>query len=437
MQKNAKAISGLFLLVIVIYQCIWHLALPIVLVRLWWKGRKEPHYRKNILERLGFYPKRDFKDAIWIHAVSVGETRASEQIIEQLIAKGYRVLLTHTTPTGRKTGAELFKKNIAQGQVLQTYIPYDFCWPIGRFFRHFKPKMGLMMETEIWPSILFFARKKVPIYLINGRLSLKSSLSFAKFGGLSKTLFGLFEKVLAQTQSDAEHYQLFDVQNCQVTGNLKFDVQLAPEQIEQGQIWKAKLKHRQVICLASSREGEEKIVIQAWQKLMTTPKPILLIVPRHLTRLGDIEKLLHQENITYGKRSQIGLPDLINEDIFLGDTMGEMGIYLSVADYVIMGGTLMGTGGQNLIEPISIGKPVILGPSTYNFKDISLAAVAAGIATQIKQSNPEQLVIELNRHMSQLLHDPHRIDAMSMLCADYAQQHKGATQKTMQYLEMN
>jgi len=435
MSKNNHPISGVFLLVIVVYQCLWHVALPFVLARLWWKGRKEPGYRAHILERIGFYKGEAFTNAIWLHAVSVGETRASAPLIHALVACNFRILLTHTTPTGRKTGTDLFQNYINDGVLKQCYLPYDFCWPISRFLRQFKPSKGLMMETEVWPSILFFSKNKLPIYLINGRLSLKSSLNFAKFGNLSKELFGLFEKILAQTQSDAKHYETLGIQNCPVTGNLKFDVQLATEQIAYGQLWKKSFGNRQIITLASSREGEEEMVIRAWEQLQD-PKPLLVIVPRHLPRMFEIERYLNQQNIAFTKRSMISSPINLIQDVLIGDTMGEMACYLSMADYVVMGGTLLGTGGQNLIEPISLGKPVILGPSTYNFADISQAAIVAGIAIPLRESIPTQIENELFNLFQDLKNHPQKIEKMSLFCSEFAKTHQGATTKTINYLNL-
>jgi len=435
MTKKNQPISGVFVLVMILYQCLWHVALPFVLARLWRKGLKEPSYRAHVLERLGFYTGKVGRGAIWIHAVSVGETRASAPLIHALVASNQRILLTHTTPTGRRTGADLFKNYIDQGVLKQCYLPYDFCWPVSRFLRQFMPSQGLMMETEVWPSILFFSKNKLPIYLINGRLSLKSSLNFAKFGNLSRELFSLFENILAQTQSDAKHYESLGVKNCPITGNLKFDVQLAPEQIANGQLWKKSLGNRQIITLASSREGEEEIVIRAWAELKD-PKPLLLLVPRHLSRTIEIEKCLIQKNIAFTKRSMITLPIKLTQDVLIGDTMGEMASYLSMADYVVMGGTLMGTGGQNLIEPISLGKPVILGPSTYNFADISRAAIDAGIGVLLGQSEPFQLENELFNVFQGFQNHPHKIENMSLFCSEFAKRHQGATKKTINYLNL-
>lgn len=434
MQKKPQPVTASFFLVIIVYQCLWHFLAPLALLRLWYKGKKERGYRKNILERFGFYPNDDFQQAIWVHAVSVGETRAAAPFIEQLIAKGHRVLLTHMTPTGRQTGADIFAQQIAQHQLIQRYIPYDFCWPISRFYRHYAPSKGVLMETEIWPSILFFARHRFPIYLINGRLSVKSSLKFARFGKLSNTLFGMFQRILAQSEMDKEHYQLFGVQDCLVTGNLKFDVKLSAEKILQGQQWKSVWQSRKIICAASTREGEERIIISAWKTMKSLNKPLLIIVPRHLPRVPEIEELLKNHQISYTKRSQIKDASELQTDILIGDTMGEMAFYLSCADDVMMGGTLMGTGGQNLIEPLSLGKPVILGPSTYNFAQISQDAIAAGVAIAIQGDTEEDLQTSLQKCFENLMQNPQVLKNMAFLSQGYAELHQGATNKTLKGL---
>jgi 3-deoxy-D-manno-octulosonic-acid transferase len=291
------------------------------------------------------------------------------------------------------------------------------------------------METEIWPCILFFARNRFPIYLINGRLSVKSSLKFARFGKLSNTLFGMFQGILAQTEIDKEHYQLFGVQDCLVTGNLKFDVKLSAEKIIQGQQWKSVWQTRQIICAASTREGEERIILKAWEKIKSINKPLLIFVPRHLPRVPEIEELLKTHQISYTKRSQIKDASEVQTEVLIGDTMGEMAFYLSCADNVMMGGTLKGTGGQNLIEPLSLGKPVILGPSTYNFAQISRDAISAGVAISIQGDTEDDLQTSLQHCFENLIQNPQVLKNMALLSQGYAALHQGATDKTLKGLK--
>jgi 3-deoxy-D-manno-octulosonic-acid transferase len=433
--KKSQTCSWIFLLVLIVYQCLWHLFSPVALLRLWWKGKKEPGYRKQILERFGFYQKDRFQGAIWVHAVSVGETRAAAPLVEELIAKGHRILLTHMTPTGRATGLAIFSKEISSGQLIQAYLPYDFCWPVSRFYRHYRPHLGLLMETEVWPSLLFFARDKFPIQLINGRLSLKSSLSFLRFGRLSHDVFGMFDSVLAQTQADCDRYKALGVKECWVTGNLKFDVQLSQEQVMKGQTWKHCMADQKILCAASTREGEEELIINAWLTMTEVDRPLLLIVPRHLTRVPELEQILQSHSLSFTKRSQMDLLQAVSSQILIGDSMGEMPMYLAVSDVVIMGGSWKGTGGQNLIEPIALGKPVIVGPSMYNFAQVTKDALSQGIVWQIDGQSDEKLSHDLGDYLKRIMRDD-LISKISLQTQGFAQNHQGATLNTIKHLKL-
>jgi len=424
-----------FILVFGLYQCVWHLFLPLVLLRLWWKGRKEPGYRQHILERFGFYSADDFLGAIWIHAVSVGETRAAGPLIEALILQGHRIVLTHMTPTGRATGAELFSNYVSAKQLIQRYVPYDFCWPVARFYRKYQPSLGLLMETEVWPSLLYFSLQHFPILLINGRLSLKSSLSFARFGALSREIFGMFTSILAQSEGDCDRYQQFGVTACVVTGNLKFDVPLDQEQIAFAQKIKAHMSERRVLCAASSREGEEQIILEAWLTIPHELRPLLILVPRHLKRVPEIMQLLQTAQVPFWRRSELLLPQSIKTPVLLGDTMGEMALYLEMSDCVVMGGSWQGTGGQNLIEPIVLGKPVIVGPSMYNFNQITRDAVASGIVTQVFGATERELKDQLARHLQRFAMGQD-LQEMTLLSKAFASSHQGATLRTLQHLKI-
>jgi len=292
------------------------------------------------------------------------------------------------------------------------------------------------METEVWPSLLFFGRNKFPMQLINGRLSLKSSLSFKQFGRLSNNLFGLFDSVLAQSQADLERYKQFKVKECLVTGNLKFDVNLPQEQINLGQAWKQMMPIQKILCAASTREGEEKIILQAWLKMEVEQRPLLILVPRHLTRVPEIEELIKLHHLPYLKRSQIQPLQNIATTVLLGDTMGEMAFYLSLADLVIMGGGWRGTGGQNLIEPIALGKPTIVGPSTYNFAQVTKDALANGVAIQILGDSEEDLVNQLTISLTDHIQNQDALAQMSRFAQGYAQSHQGATLKTLNHLKL-
>jgi len=428
------------------YQLGWHVLLPIVLLRLWWRGRKDPGYRQSIAERFGFGLQIK-PGAIWIHAVSVGETRAAQPLIEAYLQQGKSILLTCMTPNGRRTGATIFAEAIAQGRLQQVYLPYDLCWSVERFLKAAKPEMGLFMETEAWPTIVFRAAEiKLPVFLINARLSERSARRVARFGAAGRSLFQAFAGILAQTELDAGRYRALGVKQCEVVGNLKFDVMLSTDLVERGLAWHAHLEknNRLMVCAASTREGEEAIILEAWQALLaastSTPPPLLCIVPRHPERFAEVAELIRASGLTVLQRSEIDLDAADLQDrielktaVVLGDSMGEMPLYYCASDLVVMGGSLMPLGGQNLIEACAAGCPVILGEHTFNFQQASQDAIDAGAAMRLGGNG--SLAAELADAMSRVLQDKGRRQAMSEAALRYAAQYRGATTRIMAALD--
>ena len=430
------------------YQLGWHLLLPVVLLRLWWRGRKDPGYRQAIAERFGFSQGIRPGD-IWIHAVSVGETRAAQPLIEAYLQEGKSIVLTCMTPNGRRTGAAIFADAIAQGRLQQVYLPYDFCWAVERFLKAAKPSLGLFMETEAWPTIVFRAAEiKLPVYLINARLSERSARRVARFGNAGRSLFQAFAGILAQTELDAGRYRALGVKHCEVVGNLKFDVVLDPVLVKQGLAWHAHLEknHRLMVCAASTREGEEAIILEAWQAVLqmhaaasasaSTPQPLLCIVPRHPERFTEVAELIRSSGLTVLRRSEINL-DAVNLQntsdlktaVVLGDSMGEMPLYYSASDLVVMGGSLLPLGGQNLIEACAAGCPVLLGEHTFNFQQASQDAIDCGAAMRV--GNNGLLPMTLAGGMTRILQDTQQRQAMSKAALRYAAHYQGATTKIM------
>ena len=428
------------------YQLGWHVLLPIVLLRLWWRGRKDPGYRQSIAERFGF-GLHIRPGAIWIHAVSVGETRAAQPLIEAYLQQGKSILLTCMTPNGRRTGAAIFAEAIAQGRLQQVYLPYDLCWSVERFLKVAKPEMGLFMETEAWPTIVFRAAEiKLPVFLINARLSERSARRVARFGAAGRSLFQAFAGILAQTELDAERYRALGVKQCEVVGNLKFDVVLNLALIEYGLAWHAHLEktNRLMVCAASTREGEEAVILEAWQALLaastSSPPPLLCIVPRHPERFAEVAELIRATGLTVLQRSEMNLDtaDLHNRidlktAVVLGDSMGEMPLYYCASDLVVMGGSLMPLGGQNLIEACAAGCPVILGEHTFNFQQASQDAVDCGAAMRV--GGRGSLVGNLAAAMSSILQDQQQRQAMGKAALGYASQYRGATTRIMAALK--
>ena len=429
----------LFNVVFVIYQLGWCLGIPIALIRLCWRSRQEPGYRAHMLERLGFYPHKFVGGTpIWIHAVSVGETRAATFLIESLLKQNKKILLTHMTPTGRRTGADIFKQAIAQGQLIQAYLPYDFIWSVKRFLNYFSPKLGMMMETEAWPTLVMVTKNQhMPLFLINGRLSERSARRIERFGRLGRVLFQSFQQIFAQTIQDQHRYESLGVQHCLVTGNLKFDIQLNEQLLKQGQAWKsAALSTRTVICAASTREGEEALIVQAWKKIDQTQSPLLMIIPRHPQRFEEVEKIIQAQGLSLQRRSHLSVNQKIDAQVLLGDSMGEMALYYAMSDYVVMGGSLLPFGGQNLIEPCSIGKPVILGLHTFNFSKASQDALALGAGWRLSKAvAPDEIIQELVNQINHLLDNPQEIATASQGAFQFTRTHQGATQRTLENLQ--
>jgi 3-deoxy-D-manno-octulosonic-acid transferase len=436
------------------YQLGWHLLLPVVLLRLFWRGRKDPGYRQSIAERFGF-GLHVRPGAIWIHAVSVGETRAAQPLIDAYLQQGKSILLTCMTPNGRRTGAAIFTEAIAQSRLQQVYLPYDLCWSVERFLKVAKPEMGLFMETEAWPTIVFRAAEiKLPVFLINARLSERSARRVARFGAAGRSLFQAFAGILAQTELDAGRYRALGVKQCEVVGNLKFDVVLNPALTERGLAWHANLEknNRLTVCAASTREGEEAIILEAWQAMLqihaeeftsasiSTPPPLLCIVPRHPERFAEVSELIRASGLRVLQRSEMDLDTADLQDridlktaVVLGDSMGEMPLYYCASDLVVMGGGLMPLGGQNLIEACAAGCPVILGEHTFNFQQASQDAIDCGAAMRV--GGNKSLPAELAGAMSLILQDKVQRQAMGEAALRYAAQYRGATTRIMAALK--
>ncbi len=435
-----------------VYEALWHVLIPFVLLRLLWRSRKNSDYLKHVRERFGFYgTKPSLRKAVWIHAVSVGETRATQALVESLLKEGQSILLTHMTPTGRKTGAELYRKAIASGQLQQAYLPYDICWAIEAFLKHYRPQLGLFMETEAWPGFVFRTKQLgVPLFLINARLSGRSFKRVQLFGSAGRSLFQSFVGILAQSEPDAKRYQALGVNDVIVTGNMKFDVPEKAANQSLGKQWKRALREQErlVVCAASTRAGEELIMIDAWKKLLSEfgseIKPLLIVVPRHPERFTEVANLLYQSTLSFERRSNLSdprssaefasVPHWTNVDVLLGDSMGEMGAYYNATDLVVMGGSLLPTGGQNLIEACANGCPVILGEHTYNFQQASEDAIACGAAVRIPATLPHELAQSLSETIKNLLTNTVQREIMSAKALEYASVHQGATQRILDRL---
>jgi 3-deoxy-D-manno-octulosonic-acid transferase len=423
---------------------VWFAA-PFAALYLLWRSRKQPEYRAHWGERFGWvrYPQATSRPLIWVHAVSVGETRAAEPLIAALLDAypQHGVLLTHMTPTGRETGRALAEK--WPGRVAQVYLPYDLPFAVRRFLRAFKPVVGIGMETETWPNLLAVAREEgVPMVLVNARLSEKSLAQAQRTPNLVREAAGNFTLVLAQTAADAGRMQQVGAERVEVVGNLKFDFTPSPELVEAGRRLRASLGPHPVLLFASTREGEEPLILDALQAL--DARVVVLIVPRHPQRFDDVARLLASRGLNFARRSSMKSgsdPDFTptndggarktgsDPDFLLGDSMGEMAMYYAAADVALIGGSLLPLGGQNLIEACAVGTPVVVGPHTFNFEQATHDAIEAGAAE--RAASPAEAIAR----MCAIAEDGVKRQAMSEAAQRFAAQHRGATQRTLDRLK--
>ncbi|WP_230413984.1 lipid IV(A) 3-deoxy-D-manno-octulosonic acid transferase [Collimonas silvisoli] len=419
-----------------LYSAVWWLAMPLVLLRLWRRGSKEPGYRQHVLERIGFYPPIAPPLAagkfLWVHAVSVGETRAAEPLIAAMLDAypEHAILLTHMTATGRATGLALFGKS---PRVLQCFLPYDTGWMAGRFLRHFSPRLCVLMETEVWPNLIVqCGRHNVPVALVNARLSERSLRRGKRFSTLMTEAASGMSCVGAQTEADAGRLRQLGGSNVQVTGSVKFDVTPAPSLLAIGAAMRELIGKRPVLLCASTRDGEEELILEALAKRGRDPayaNLLVIIVPRHPQRFDEVVEIAAAKGLPSSRRTRLGgEPVQPQVKILVGDSMGEMFAYYAACDVAFIGGSLLPMGGQNLIEAFAVGKPVLIGPHTFNFSDITEQAIAAGAAQRVSD------VDNMLDTALQLLQADRQRQAMGEQASHFAQQHRGATARTMALL---
>lgn len=406
-----------------VYSLLMYAVALLLPLKLFWRGLKQPEYRQHVGERYGFYTQPVHAPVIWVHCVSVGETRATQPLILALLAHypSHQILITHGTPTGRDTSSQLFKQEIASGRVLQAYLPVDTPHAAKRFLRHFNPALGLLMETELWFHLITQSTQLgIPMALLSARLSAKSAAGYAKLGSLTHTGLQQLALVAAQTAADAERLQALGAQHPIICGNLKFDVTPPADSAAKGAELRQLLgKDRTVFMAASTREGEESLILDAVQGTNV----LTLLVPRHPQRFSEVESLLKARGLRYVLRTE--LAQILNADVqvVLGNSMGEMYTYYAASDFAVMGGSLQPLGGQNLIEAAAMGVPTILGPNMFNFAQVTQAAVLADAAVQLDD------VAELHDMIAALAADRSKVQTMAQAAKGFTLQHRGTTQR--------
>ncbi len=433
------------------YACVLWLCTPLYLLRVWLRGRQEPGYRAHWPQRLAWYGNPDRQawrsatahgPVVWLHAVSLGEARAASPLVQALRERmpGMRLLLTHVTATGREAGQALL-----QAGDVQTWLPYDTPGAVRRFLRFYQPQVGVLIETEVWPTLQREAeRLQVPMVLANARLSEKSLRQGLRLAWLMLPAVWRMRRVLAQTPEDVARVLLLKHGDANVPddsvvacGNMKFDMSPAANLLAQGQGWR---NDRPTVLAASTREGEEAGLLAAWQDMLAKPSssgavmPRLLIVPRHPQRFDDVAAMVAAAGLSMSRRSQWPWagPDAnaLAADVWLGDSMGEMPAYYACAHVALLGGSFAPLGGQNLIEAAACACPIVMGPSTFNFAQAAQWSETAGSAFRVKDW---QEAVSKAFQIAQSNEAQHQ--QLQQCCLHFAQTHRGATAKMVSAIQ--
>lgn len=415
-----------------LYTLLLYLVTPLLLVRLFWRGLKQREYWHRIGERFGFVPRSGHGVAVWVHAVSVGESIAALALIEKLIAANppRSVLVTTTTPTGSA------RVRAALGdRVLHTYTPYDLPDVVARFIARMRPRRVIVMETELWPNLFrALAAARIPIVVANARLSPRSFANYLRIRRSMKRILADTRLIAAQSEPDAQRFVRLgaDPDRVVVTGNLKFDQALPEAQLAAGAQWReAWGEARPVWVAASTHEGEEDIALRAHaQVLQKFPQALLLLVPRHPQRFDAVSRLSEKSGLAHARRSAAALPAALDKvQVLLGDSMGEMPAYFAASDVAFVAGSLVPVGGHNVLEPAAAGVPVLFGPHMFNFEQARTVLLDAGAAQQLAGE------ADLAPAVCALLADRDARDAMARAGRAVMSANRGALQRLLALLE--
>jgi len=384
-----------------LYNLVFTLAIPFLLIRMWLRGDSNPGYRQRWAERFALFSFTGKPHGLLIHSVSVGETLAAEPLVRSLQAASPDITLTitTTTPTGSDQVKRIYAKDLAAGRIVHLYLPYDLPWLMTRLLKKIQPSLCIIMETELWPNIIRSCNKQqVPVILANARLSEKSAKGYAKFPKLTQPMLQGLDLIAAQHRNDAQRFidLGIDEHKVDVTGSIKFDISVPEQVLEQGQALKTLWgQTRPVLVLASSHEGEDDLILNSYQQLLAEfPDLLLVIVPRHPERFDEVAALVLDRELHLVRRSESfdkgNLQVNPMTQVYLADTMGEMLLLLASADLAIMGGSFIEHGGHNPLEACALSKAVIMGPSDYNFAAITQQLIQQGA---MQQASAEQLTI--------------------------------------------
>lgn len=403
-----------------LYSLLLYMLLPLTPFKLLWRSLRQPEYRQHLTERYGFYSIHPQQPVIWLHCVSLGETRAAAPLVQALLAQypQHRILLTHATPTGREAGEQLFGDRVDR-----VYLPYDTPDAVARFLDHFRPVIGLLMETELWFNLIAGCQARgIPLLLVNARLSERSARGYGKVPNLTRQGLQGLTAIAAQTEQDAARFRQLGAERVTVCGNLKFDVQPPADASSAGVALRSRFGARPVFLAASTRDGEEVLILDAVRQLQV-PGLLTVIVPRHPQRFDEVAALLQKRGLRFARKSALSAALPADIEVLLGDSMGEMFTYYAACDLAFIGGSLLPLGGQNLIEACAMGKPVLIGPHTFNFEQASEQAIAHGATLRVAD------VPALASAVQQLLGDAEMRGRMAQAAQVFSASATGATQR--------
>ena len=385
--------------------------------------------------------------AIWIHAVSLGETRAAQPFVRAVLDRGHRVLLTHLTATGRAEGARAFAEDIAQGRLAQAWLPYDFPGATRRFMARHRPRVGVLIEREVWPNLIHAAgRAGVPMMLASARMSDASLRQSLRMGPIMREAYGRFQAVYAQSLPDAQRLERAGAVAVRVSGNFKFDLRLDGERVARGRAFAARLG-RKAVAIASTREGEDALFIQAVRHQIERARQsgaepgeqaLFYLIPRHPARFDEAAEGLRQAGLPFVRRSELielgdggtsAVQACRDVPVILGDTLGEMAWYYAACQVAIVGGSFAPLGGQNFIEASALGRPVLVGPHTANFEQAVADALAAGAIERVDGADQ---AVQRALHW---LEDARCLARMGDAGSHWVRQHAGAVARVVNGLE--
>ncbi len=368
----------------ILYSLVFYLAIPLVLLRVYWRSRKEPRYKKDLRQRFGFCPRLVGDNWVWVHAVSAGESIAAVPLIKELLAAGRQVVVTSMTPTGREQIERLLGN-----QVTSCYAPYDMPDVVMRFLRRSRPQALVIIDTELWPNMLHYAhRQGIKILLVNARLSARSAAGYGRIKAVSQAMLQAIDVVAAQSQEQGDRFVELGLvpERLQVTGSIKFDASQPSNLAQRAAEFRRILGRRLIIVAGSTHPGEEQMLLDAVRPLMQSQPDILLVLaPRHHYRAEQVERLCQTMGLVTVRRSA-NLNCSPQTQVYLLDTMGELGYLYPIADITFVGGSLVPVGGHNPMEPASHGKPVIMGQHLRNIQDIADRFIANGGLLRVESS---------------------------------------------------